>query len=63
VSPLAVGLGLALGLGILLALRGLFRLLDKSLDPEARRKGYWALNAGLALIAGSVIVFSRFSAG
>jgi len=63
VNPLAVGLGLALGLGVLLVVRGLRRLSDKTLDPEARRKGYWALNAGLALMAGSVVVFSRLSAG
>ena len=62
-NPLAVGLGLALGLGILLAVRGLRRLTDKSLDRDARRKGYWALNAGLVLMAGSVVVFSRLSAG
>lgn len=62
-NPLSVGLGLALGAGVLLVARGLSRLSDKTLDPEARRKGYWTLNAGLALIAGSVVVFSRFSAG
>ena len=62
-NPVAVGLGLALGLGILLVARGLRRLTDKSLDPDARRKGYWPFNAGLALIAGSIVVFSRLSAG
>ena len=62
-SPLSLGLGAALGLGVLLVARGLRRLSDKTLDPEARRKGYWALNAGLVLMAGSVVVFSRLSAG
>ncbi len=62
-SPLAIGLGVALGLGVVLVVRGLRRLTDKTLDPDARRKGYWALNAGLALVAGSVIVFSRLNAG
>jgi len=63
VNPLSIGLGLALGLGVVLAVRGLGRLRDKALDADARRKGYWALNAGLALIAGSIAAFSRLSAG
>jgi len=63
VNPAAVGLGLALGLGVLLVARGLRLLTDKSLDPDARRRGYWPFNVGLALIAGSVVVFSRLSAG
>ena len=62
-NPLAIGLGVALGLGVVLTVRGLRRLTDKTLDRDARRKGYWALNAGLALVAGSVIVFSRLTAG
>lgn len=62
-SPIAVASGLALGLGALLAARGLWQLTDKALDEAARRKGYWPLNAGLVLIAGSVIVFTRFSGG
>ena len=36
---------------------------DSTLDSDARRKGYWALNAGLALIVGSVIAFFRLTAG
>jgi hypothetical protein len=63
VNTLSIGLGLALGLGTVLVARGLRRLTDKALDPDVRRKGYWALNAGLALIAGSIIAFSRLSAG
>ncbi len=61
-SPFAIGLGVALGLGVVLVVRGLRHLSDKSLDLDARRKGYWALNAGLALVAGSVVVFSRLTA-
>ncbi len=62
-NTLAIGLGLALGLGVVLVARGLRRLTDKALDPDVRRKGYWALNAGLALVAGSIAVFSRLGAG
>lgn len=58
-----IGLGLALGLGGVLVMRGLRRLSDKALDPDVRRKGYWALNAGLALVAGSIAVFSQLGAG
>lgn len=58
-----IGLGLALGLGGVLVMRGLRRLSDKALDPDVRRKGYWALNAGLVLVAGSIAVFSQLGAG
>jgi len=36
---------------------------DSALDSDARRKGYWALNAALALIAGTVIAFFLLTAG
>lgn len=51
-------LGTLLGLGVLCAWRGLRILSDKQRDDPSRRKGFWWLNGGLALIAASVVVFS-----
>jgi hypothetical protein len=57
--PLA--LGAMLGFGVLLAYQGVRRLVDKSLDEQSRRAGFWRLNGGLVLIALSVIAFTRIA--
>lgn len=56
-------LGALLGLGVMLIFQGLRTLGDKSLDEQGRRKGFWRLNAGLVLIALSVVAFTRVSSG
>lgn len=54
-------LGAMLGFGALLAYQGVRTLADKSLDEQARRKGFWRLNGGFVLIALSVIAFTRIA--
>ena len=55
IPPLLGGL---LGAGVLAALRG-FRIIgDRKRAAPERRKGYWWLNGGLALIALSVVLFT-----
>lgn len=58
-SWLAVGLGLMLGLGGLLTWLGFRTLINRDLADADRRKGFWRLNAGLVLVAASVIAFGQ----
>ena len=52
-------LGGLLGYGIMLAFQGLRVVMNKELAEAARRKGFWKLNGGLALVAVSVIAFAN----
>lgn len=54
-----MGLGLMLGLGGLLTWQGLRTLINRDLADADRRKGFWRLNAGLVLVAVSVIAFGQ----
>lgn len=54
-------LGGLLGYGFMLVFKGLRVVFAKKLAKEARRKGFWKLNGGLALIAASVIAFANVS--
>jgi hypothetical protein len=51
----AATFGIVLGCGVLLAWRGFRALTDKSLDEAGRRRGMWALNGGIALVAVSML--------
>ena len=51
-------LGVLLGAGALLTWHGFRIITGKTRDAAARRKGFWWLNAGLVLIALSVLAFS-----
>lgn len=55
---LPVLLGLLLGLGALLVWRGVGILSDRKRADADRRKGFWWLNGGFALIAVSVVIFT-----
>jgi len=52
-------LGLAGGGGVLLVWWGLMRLRNRDLPQAKRRQGWWGINLGLALVAGSMILLSR----
>ena len=52
-------LGLATGGGALLAWYGIQRLRDRKLPDAKRRQGWWGVNLGLALVAASMIAFTR----
>ncbi len=56
---LPVVLGLLLGFGAVLTWQGFRKLIDRELAEAVRRKGFWRLNAGLVLIALSVIAFGQ----
>jgi hypothetical protein len=58
-SWLAVGLGVMLGFGGLLIWQGLRTVINRDLADADRRKGFWRLNAGLVLVAASVIAFGQ----
>jgi hypothetical protein len=57
-DPLPPLLGVLLGAGLLLAWRGFRILADRARAPAARRKGFWWLNGGLALVALSALALS-----
>lgn len=52
-------LGLAGGGGVLLVWWGLMRLRKAELPPAQRRQGWWGINLGLALVAGSIMLLNR----
>ena len=54
-------LGALLGLGALLVWRGFRILSDRTRSDPDRRKGFWWLNGGLALIALSALAFTYAS--
>jgi hypothetical protein len=56
---LPLALGAMLGLGVLLMFQGVGMLRRKGADDAVRRRGFWRLNAGLALVAVSMFVFAR----
>lgn len=60
---LPVALGALLGLGGMFAIRGFRTVLNKSLSDADRRKGFWSLNAGLAMVAVSIIAFGLAGKG
>jgi len=55
-------LGLVLGTGALLGFTGLRTVMNKQLEEAARKRGFWALNGGLILIAVSVYFMIQFKA-
>lgn len=55
-------LGLALGAGALLGFTGLRTVMNKQLEDTARKRGFWALNGGLILIAVSAYFMVQFKA-
>lgn len=57
-SWLPILLGVLLGVGGLLVWWGLGILSDRSRGEAERRKGFWWLNGGFALIALSVLAFT-----
>jgi hypothetical protein len=52
-------LGLAGGGGVLLVWWGLMRLRKADLPPAQRRQGWWGINLGLVLVAGSMILLTQ----
>ena len=52
--------GLLLGLGAVLIWKGFRKLTDKSLSEDERRRGFWPLNGGFLMVAGSIILVLRF---
>jgi hypothetical protein len=56
-------LGAILGVGCVFVYRGIGVLRNKELEATARRKGFWPLNAGLALIAVSAVLIVRLKGG
>ncbi|MGB0577809.1 MAG: hypothetical protein ACPGPC_16920 [Alphaproteobacteria bacterium] len=56
-------LGAILGIGCVFVYRGIGTLRNKEIEEKARRKGFWPLNAGLALIAVSMVLFARLKGG
>lgn len=57
-SLLPTLLGLAGGGGVLLVWWGLMRLRNRDLSQGTRRQGWWGINLGLALVAGSMIILT-----
>ena len=51
-------LGAALGGGLLLVVIGFRTLTNRKLDDDARKRGFWPLNAGLILACVSIYVFA-----
>lgn len=51
-------MGAALGGGLLLMVMGFRKLTDKELDEDARKRGFWPLNAGLVLACVSMYLFA-----
>ena len=56
-------LGALLGIGCLFIYSGIRTMRNKELSNDARRKGFWPLNGGLALIAVSMVLFIQFRGG
>ena len=56
-------LGAVLGAGILLCFVGLRTLMNKQLDDESRRRGFWPFNGGLVLVAVSAYLMLQFKGG
>ena len=52
-------LGALLGVGCICVYRGIIKLRNKKLDSSARRRGFWPLNAGLILIAVSMVLLMQ----
>jgi hypothetical protein len=51
-------MGVALGGGLLLVVMGFRTLTNKALDDDARKRGFWPLNAGLMLACISMYLFA-----
>ena len=51
-------MGAALGGGLLLVVMGFRTLTNNALDDDARKRGFWPLNAGLMLACISMYVFA-----
>ena len=51
-------MGAALGGGLLLVVMGFRTLMNKALDDDARKRGFWPLNAGLMLACISMYLFA-----
>ena len=49
--------GLTLGLGAMFTYRGLRIICSRKLDEEERRKGFWKLGGGLALVVLPAVLF------
>ena len=56
-------LGSLLGIGCVFIYRGIGKVRNKELSNAARRKGFWPLNAGLALIAVSMVLIIQLRGG
>ena len=57
-----LALGAALGVGAVLLWIGARRLADNERRDTDRRRGFWTMNAGLLLMAVSMIAFMRLGA-
>tara|TARA_E500000331_G_scaffold51762_1_gene45040 strand:- start:1504 stop:1689 length:186 start_codon:yes stop_codon:yes gene_type:complete len=53
-----LSMGAALGGGVLLIVMGFRTLTNKGLEDEARKRGFWPLNAGLILACVSMYLFA-----
>ena len=56
-------LGAILGIGCVFIYRGIRTMRNKELNDAGRRKGLWLLNAGLALIAVTMVLIVQFRGG
>lgn len=56
-------LGAVLGIGCVLVYRGIRAMRNKEFGDVARRKGFWPLNTGLALIALSAVLIVQLTGG
>ncbi|MBI77173.1 MAG: hypothetical protein CMM53_05300 [Rhodospirillaceae bacterium] len=57
--PESTILGAFLGIGCICVYRGIIKLGNKKLESFERRRGFWPLNAGLILIAISMILLMQ----
>jgi hypothetical protein len=56
-------LGGLFGAGVLLIYLGARRMMDKTLEESARKKGFWPLNGGLILAVLSMYLISQSGNG